>query len=355
MKKSILFLSAVVVSLSISLAHAQLQNMVLFEEATNASCPPCASQNPYFEQFLQDNSDAAIGVSYHAWWPGNKDPMFLNDSAMNRSRITYYGFDQIGVPTCVVNGKYATASSGWYQGAPGDLDALASALEDARNVDPTCDISVNRYTIPGDSERVDVTVHALTAITGSYLRIIVVEKEHQYSNAGSNGEKAFPNIARKMLPNAAGTKVTLAQGESKTFSLSFKYNSAWTTDQLSIIAFVQTNSGKAVNAAVQQTAPPQSLGVEPGATASGLSIRSVGEPMTSYQKIEYTLGSEASVKVTFTMVDMLGRSVMPERTEIVTPGTHSFQLPVSGLASGSYRVVARTDASLTEVPVLIGN
>src|SRR5262249_14737217 len=156
-----------------SLANAQLKNMILIEEATNASCGPCASQNPYFEQFLEDNSDAVIGVSYHAWWPGQNDPMYTNDKSMNTTRIQYYGFDNIGVPTCVIAGTYATPSSGWYQGAPGDIDALTTALETAKGIQTPCDISVSRFLIPGDSEQVDVTVHATTALNGPYLRVIV--------------------------------------------------------------------------------------------------------------------------------------------------------------------------------------
>ncbi|MBP6870867.1 MAG: hypothetical protein KBC43_02560 [Bacteroidales bacterium] len=32
--------------------HSQSQRMVLIEEATNASCGPCASQNPAFDNLL---------------------------------------------------------------------------------------------------------------------------------------------------------------------------------------------------------------------------------------------------------------------------------------------------------------
>jgi len=37
--------------------NAQSQRMVLIEEATNASCGPCASQNPAFDILLNQNRD----------------------------------------------------------------------------------------------------------------------------------------------------------------------------------------------------------------------------------------------------------------------------------------------------------
>lgn len=76
MKKSKLVFALLCGILCSAPAYSQLKNMILLEEATNASCGPCASQNPILEQFLHDDSDAVIGVSYHAWWPGATDPMY---------------------------------------------------------------------------------------------------------------------------------------------------------------------------------------------------------------------------------------------------------------------------------------
>src|ERR1035441_3314472 len=239
MKKSAFLILAIFFSYCVP-ARAQLQNMILLEEATNASCPPCAYQNPILAQFLQGNTDAVIAVSYHAWWPGRTDPMYTGDITMNTNRIDYYSFDTIGVPVCVVNGQFAVPSSGWYTGAPGDTDALTNAVSAAKQVTSPYTMTVNRFA-QNDSEEVQVIVNSSTAVTNDTLRVIIVEAEHDYTNAGTNGETQFFHIARKMLPSYKGTGFSLPANGNASFIFKYQYNSNWNTDSLSVIAFVQSS------------------------------------------------------------------------------------------------------------------
>lgn len=353
MKKSVLVLLAIF-GLLRAPAYAQLKNMILIEEATNASCPPCAGQNPILEQFLSDHADGVIGVSYHAWWPGATDPMFLNDKTLNTQRIQYYGFDQIGVPTCVVGGSYAPATT-WYKGAPGDVDALSSAVDSEMSVPSPITMDVKRYALV-DSEEVDITLSSTAALTNVTLRVIVAEAVHNYTNAGDNGETIFRNIARKMLPSYSGKKFSLPAGGSTSFSYKYKYNTAWTTDQLRIIAFVQSDNNKSVNAAVQTVDPPAKGSPSGVATseAEGFSMRVIGTPMSITEKVNYTLAGIEPMKVTFSMIDLLGREVQPSRFELVAPGSHIFDLHASTLAAGMYTVIAKTPNALVQIPVIIG-
>ncbi|HAG05757.1 MAG TPA: hypothetical protein DCG68_02730, partial [Cryomorphaceae bacterium] len=55
-------------------AFAQATRLVLFEEFTQASCSPCASQNPAFNTLLSGNTTKAISIKYQTSWPG-VDPM----------------------------------------------------------------------------------------------------------------------------------------------------------------------------------------------------------------------------------------------------------------------------------------
>ena len=91
----------------------------MIEEATNASCAPCAASNPIFQQFLSQNFGGAISVRYHASWPG-VDPMYSHNTTENTARITYYGIT--GVPNYALDGtKY---------GVPGDAEAMASQMRE---------------------------------------------------------------------------------------------------------------------------------------------------------------------------------------------------------------------------------
>lgn len=339
-------------------AFSQLPNKILLEEATNASCPPCAGQNPILEQFLQDHSDQMISVSYHAWWPGQNDPMYTNDVTMNTARINYYGFENIGVPTCVIDGRYCDfTSSGWYVGAPGDTDALIQTVDSLGGEAFPTSLNIERYT-QNDSQMVVVTVTSPTATSSrTYLRVIVFEKEHFYSNAGSNGETTFRNIARKMLPSPTGTLLSLAANQTKTFKFIFKNNANWSTDQLGVIAMVQTDADKSLAAAVEYTAPAKQgfpLAVAQAPVSDGLHLNILGTPMTTNQRVTYSLAGNDPVNVTFSVVDLLGRTVLPSRTEFVYPGSYDLGMNISALTTGVYRIVATTPLGMISQPIIIG-
>ncbi len=61
----ILFLLVVMVPM-----NAQVRRVVLLEEATNASCSPCAQNNPNLQAFFKSHFGGVISVRYHASWPG---------------------------------------------------------------------------------------------------------------------------------------------------------------------------------------------------------------------------------------------------------------------------------------------
>jgi hypothetical protein len=81
-------------------------------------------------------------------------------------------------------------------------------------------------------------------------------------------------------------------------------------------------------------------------------MRVTGSP-SGDEKINYTLDGNESVKVTFSVIDLLGREVLPSRTEVVTPGEHVFDLHTISLASGTYRILARTSEGLVQAPIIV--
>ena len=95
----ILFLT-LIMSLSAAM-YAQFDRMVLLEEFTQASCGPCASQNPGFNALLQENTDIATSIKYQVWWPGY-DPMYEHNTSDVDTRVDYYGIT--GVPHALMDG-----------------------------------------------------------------------------------------------------------------------------------------------------------------------------------------------------------------------------------------------------------
>lgn len=233
------YLSALAMLLAPALLAAQSPRMVLIEEVTNASCPPCASQNPTFEHFLNDPfyQDIVIPIVYHSSYPGY-DLMNAANPTMHNARSDYYPIT--GVPTAITNGRVVTSiyPSYFYPGAPSDTFTLSAEVAKARGTFSPLSIDV-RHSFDGGNALARVAVHTSEAIDATVLRIAVVERHHYYANAGSNGERDFAYIARQMLPDHQGTPLRLDAGESATFEEEFTIDPEWNRDELYIVAFVQ--------------------------------------------------------------------------------------------------------------------
>ncbi len=229
--------------LSISL-NAQYVRRVIVEEATNASCGPCAAQNPTFQKWLSNHLDRVIPVIYHAWWPGPNDPMYLYDTIMNKTRIQYYGIT--GVPSGRINGKIATPSGSYYAGAVADTVALTNELKQTPfySFISVSIIDFNFNTNDG-SGSVKIEIASDIPLSNKFLRVAICEEHHYYENAGTNGEKDFYYLVRQMLPNARGTLFNIAAGESQTFEFTFNVDPSF-TDDLYAVAFIQDEANKEI-------------------------------------------------------------------------------------------------------------
>lgn len=221
-------------------AQAQSPRMMLVEEATNASCPPCAAQNPFYEEYLAmaHNEADLIPIVFHSNFPG-KDVMNAANAAMDNGRVSYYGIN--GVPAVVVNGHTPTRVTGGYDGAPADTTAIFNAMVGVRGTISPITIHVTQK-LQTDSITAYVDLSSIEALPKSTLRVVLVERTHNYASAGTNGEKDFYYIARAMLPTNAGTPVTLAAGGNSSFTATYKLDSTWNRDQMYVVAFVQRDS-----------------------------------------------------------------------------------------------------------------
>src|SRR5215813_3140562 len=98
MKKIYALLFVVVFS---HLAFSQATRLVVVEEFTQASCPPCASQNPTFDALLLSNPEKVVTLKYHTDWPG-VDEMNAQNMSDVQTRVDYYSI--WGVPMGAMDG-----------------------------------------------------------------------------------------------------------------------------------------------------------------------------------------------------------------------------------------------------------
>ena len=104
MKKITLFLA---ITLAGSSAFAQSERLVLFEEFTQASCPPCASTNPSLNAMLNAHPNEVVSIKYQTDWPGS-DVMNVHNPAQVDTRVAYYSVT--GVPGGELDGGVGSVS-----------------------------------------------------------------------------------------------------------------------------------------------------------------------------------------------------------------------------------------------------
>jgi hypothetical protein len=217
---------------------AQAKKYVIFEHFTQASCAPCAQQNPAMDATLDANVGRVHHISYHTSWPGY-DPMNLYNPTQVADRVSYYGVS--GVPDVAGCGnKYRGSPSGVTQTL---IDNLASDAAPIR--------VIVRESSNGTVRTVKVKVFTVDTVpAGAYkIRVAVLEKLVDYTTPpGSNGEKFFPDVFRKMVPTTSGDAYTPAPiGDSVTFTYTYNLDlTTWDTTQIYTCAFIQKDANKEI-------------------------------------------------------------------------------------------------------------
>jgi hypothetical protein len=234
-----------------STASAQVPRKVLIEKFTNTGCPPCATSDPWFEEFEQSNISKIAVVKFHTSGPDPSDPFYQAQKTWNESnrRATYYGVT--GVPTMYYDGDDATN--------PGvGTQAMESLLEENLSSMPTSPYQLKvRQSIEGDSVIALVTVDVLGAkpaeLGDMVLAVVFAERYNKFT--GTNGTPFHTDIARKVVPGLTATGEILVDAEnpaftqetgSKTYRFAAKIGTTWDRAQLMSVAFVQGVSSHVV-------------------------------------------------------------------------------------------------------------
>lgn len=199
MKNLILLLTAVTFALSVS--AQQVPKRPLIEHFTQASCGPCASQNPTMYSTLNTFGAANyVKLTYQTSWPGF-DPMHLDYPAGPNDRRTIHGVT--GVPNAVLNGGPT--------GAPNTV-VSATTLNNAATLMSDVELTASHSYGAGRDITVEIKVKnvgATTLTAGKTLISALTEKEINYTPApGSNGETQFFYVVREMYNASTGASAT---------------------------------------------------------------------------------------------------------------------------------------------------
>lgn len=335
MKKLLLIFIAVIVC---STSYAQSKK-VLFEEFTNASCPPCAANNPALKVYMESKGDSIIGVKYHTNFPGF-DPMYnANPTHVEQRRGGYYS-DVNAVPWLKGDGN--CFADIW----PFSQANLDNAFNTRKSITPLVLINVIDQRIAGDSIRSTVTVNIpATLPAGTYkLRVMATQKYIQYATPpGSNGEMYFPHVFLLGLPDMVGTTLPTNAGTHQ-FVFKYKKESTWIDSLVSTIAFVQNDASAQKEVLNVGEGADNPVGIENPSSEIPANFRlhqnypNPFNPSTSI-KFEIPVSSQVKLKV----YNSLGKEVASLINENLTAGVYNLDFNAVNLASGVYIYKLETD------------
>jgi len=240
MKKfTLLFVATLLVAVS---ALSQSQRMVLAEEFTSATCGPCASQNPAFDALLAQNPDIITSIKYHMSWPSpGNDPMYLQNPTDNNARRAYYGINSV---------PHVHMDGGWWNGTPSQVNQarinMAAAIPSPFTIQVQHQLSAN-----ADSIYITTLINATDNVSSGDLRVfvVVIEKHiHFNSPPGTNGERDFYNVMKKMLPTNAGKTLpsSFTTGQYMILTNKWALENVYDNDELAVVVFIQDYATKEV-------------------------------------------------------------------------------------------------------------
>jgi hypothetical protein len=225
-----------VIDADIDIKQGYQQRLVLIEHFTNTGCAPCAAQNPILDALIHNgNAEKVAHITYHVSWPDANDQFFLANTGESTDRTQYY---EVGsAPEVFMGGKYI--------GGPGKVNQSGINGE---------------YALPGyvkvealakyKAETIDVEVTTTNLADFSQRNIAftaVITQDYELAAPTSNGETKFPNVMRKMLPDAAGEQLSMLDSAGvNAFSYSYTMPDNLVLDDVSVYYFVQDRDSKEI-------------------------------------------------------------------------------------------------------------
>jgi hypothetical protein len=318
---------------------------LLFEEFTQASCSPCASQNPGFDALYLYNHplNKANLVKYQCPFPG-VDPMNAFNQQDVSNRMLYYGTG--GIPFALMNGLVDLNSN--CQSNDAYPQCIYQYSVDSANQYPGIfNITIQHSFISTTQGMATVTVTPLLNIPSNALnlRVALVERDIVYSTPpGSNGETEFHQVMRYLLPDADGTPLTNLQANApQTFTFFHNIDSVFVPTDLRIVAWVQDDNSSFIYQS-NSTDTNAVTGISSYAIEHGIFLF----PNPSNGNATLQLTSENNSEITIRIFDLSGKLMKEEQLQ-KTAGTQQFVLQTTELSSGIYFVEVVQSESIQRV------
>ncbi|NBY29597.1 MAG: T9SS C-terminal target domain-containing protein, partial [Sphingobacteriia bacterium] len=159
-----------------------------------------------------------------------------------------------------------------------------------------------------------------TANTDNKLWLYLVEDPISYATApGSNGEKDFPSVLRKILPTSNG--INCGNGsQSTTVNATYALSPTFVRDNLYLLAFVQANGTKDVNKGVK---------IKLGNAINTTSLQDLPANNTQWSAYPNPTSSEFFLQISEGFTNATGYTVTNAMGQIMAQGS----LPQDGISN----------------------
>ena len=333
MKKLLLVVIAVMTIAGTTFSQAQ--KIVMLENWTSSTCPPCATNNPQLKAWIALNWNALTCVSYHVGWPSpGNDPMYLYNPTQSYDRRYYYGINS--VPSAYMQGIH------YYVGSPFNFNNMQVLYNTYTS--GTSDLGVTvADTRVGDSIRANVTVTIFNNLpTGNYyLRVMAIERWIVYTSPpGTNGETVFGNVFRRSFPTSQGTVIPTTAG-THNYVFTYYNDPVWKDSSIYTMAFVQNDNDKTF---MNSGRPGMLVGIEPYINETPekyLLNQNYPNPFNPGTNIKFSIPEQGNV--TLKVYDITGTEVKTLVSGEHKTGSYNVYFDGSGLSSGVYFYVLRTN------------
>jgi hypothetical protein len=338
------FTTALALSMGM-MVMGQSQRLVLAEGFSNASCGPCASQNPNYNTLTATNSypnnpAKLVAIKYQTNWPGT-DPMNAQNPGDIATRVSFYAVS--GVPWGALDGTAYAGSS--YSGALSNLNQ--TTINNRYAVTSPFDVMVY-HTINPNMDSVTITVNINCTDTlqlGSgvvKLHVALTEKTITFSTPpGSNGETSFKGVVRKMYPDGNGTTISSnwLPGQTDSYSWTVPLPSyIYKIPEVGVVAFIQNNGSKEVyQAGYSAPIPVPNYGTISAVVTNSPAINCTGD-LNNAQATINNIGNNAITSATVNyQVDNGSIQTVPFSGNIAPGSTANISIPaLTGISGGAH-------------------
>ncbi|KAB2843210.1 MAG: Omp28-related outer membrane protein [Melioribacteraceae bacterium] len=308
-----------------SLLKAQdFDRNILIEVFTNSHCPLCPPAHSAIDSYLSTGSgkDRVNYIYYHMIFPYSDDQLNKDNPADAAARNNFYGpFG--GTPVGFFDG---TTQSGGYSSWGSKIDARLA-------VKSPLQINLSGSKAVDGNFTVNAELNVGSNITGNNVIHFIVVEDVNY--IGRNGVNPHKHVMRKMVTPSAGENIELSSNQ--TISKTVTLNSAWNTNNLGILVFVQNSSTKEVYQSEFVTYNELgTTGVEENNSIplSYNLFQNYPNPFNPSTAIEYEIPKEEHVVLK--VYNLLGREIAELVNSNKSAGKYKINFNAKNLASGVY-------------------